>query len=188
MQFELFPNINILIAIRRIKMIGYIKMAWDEIKYFIQIVNSGKVYCEIQPVSIEWEGVKLIKFKLKNFGPDNAYNIKLRTFGLTFQETKEGKDGFKAQVKLLNADGPSIINLGETKDFEADFLHFNVDFPFLMECTNVNFNKSKIIWKYTKSTGRCFMLLKKKEIRKIKRDLIFISIFKRKDYLKYKPH
>jgi hypothetical protein len=103
---------------------------WDEIKYFVQIINSGKVHCEIQPVSIEWESIKLIRFKLKNFGPNNAYNIKLRTFGLTFQETKENKDVLKAQVNLINADGPSIINIEETKDFEVSFLHFNVDFPF----------------------------------------------------------
>lgn len=159
--------------------------AWEAFKFGHQLYTSKLIRCEIQPLSIHWENSNEIRFTLKNFGPENAYNIKLKTFGLT-QIYPDKK--LKPIVSLSVAKGPSTLNKDESSDYVIpSWLRFNLDFPFIIDCIDVNFKKSKSVWIKNKLPDRSFRLLKKKEIRKIKFNLFWISIFNRKYLLEYKP-
>lgn len=163
-----------------------IKTFWEALKFITQLNTSKKILCEIQPLSVRWDSIKEIIFTLKNFGPGNAHNIKLKTFGITYDD-KIKDDKIKIDVSLSEAKGPSTLNKDEYKEYVIPWIHFNSEFPFLIECVNVNFKKSKSVWKFNRLTDRSFKLLKKREILKIKFKLFLISIFNKKYLLEYKP-
>lgn len=151
------------------------------IRTFCSVFGSQSSKSYIQPKQLRYQ-LKGSLFVLENYGPGVAHSIKLNTFGISkISDTKNGEE-----VGLSQAKGPIALNEKEQGDYEVPFLKYNMKFPFLIEWKSSTNEKSKSVWIYD-SANHNFVLLKKREIIKISIKLFFISIFKKKQLLKYHP-
>jgi hypothetical protein len=158
---------------------------------WIELIPTRNPSCHIQPRRMESANSNW-KLVIENLGPGPAHDIKLRTFGMKSIEVNEKKQKMKIELGLSQADGPLALKQDESGDYIVPWTKYKAhEYPFVIEWRNPYSKKTKSVWVFyfnREKNIRKFIPVKNSEIRRMFEEIFMISIFKRKDFIKYDPH